>query len=597
MSVFSGWSRAGLAGRFSLPGVFLLAGMGFLLCAVPTSAETPGELAPVAGGFQAQTAPCQTAALGSPYIPLDSWMYSSLTRLYSLGYLDLAFLGLRPWTRSSVIHMLEETSAQLEDAPDNATTDEARTLYDTVRHELNTDAEGPCLQHRGQVRVESVYDVARGITGTPLHDSYHIGETITNDYGRPYEGGFNSYSGVSGYATAGIFTLYARTEFQYAPSAAGYSQALFQTLSTLDNIPYATNPEQPTIPSGPIDTATHMRLMEGYLSAHTLGHEISFGKMDAWMGPGKGGAYAYTNNAENIYSFRINRVEPLHVPLISRVTGPFRYDFMVGSLKGHTDYNDPWVHVEKISFKPTPDLEFGFERTVIWGGEGHVPITIHSFLKSFFSFQNVTAAEKTSRNDPGARFGAFDMTWRLPYLQHWLTFYTDSEAHDDVSPISAPRRADVRPGLYLSHVPGVPKLDLRVESAMDDQSTSRSVHGQFTYYEGEQPQGYTNAGQIFGDWMGREAKGGQVWATYHLSGNEWAQVSWRGQKAAKDFIAGGTTINDFSGQVVKRFGRDLELNANFSYEDYLAPIYLSGKQKVTTTSFQLTWYPQRKVSF
>ena len=39
---------------------------------------------------------------------------------------------------------------------------------------------------------------------------------------------------------------------------------------------------------------------------------------------------------ENIYSFRINRVEPLYVPLLSRLTGPFRYDFLVGSLRGHT---------------------------------------------------------------------------------------------------------------------------------------------------------------------------------------------------------------------------------------------------------------------
>jgi len=597
MRIFRDWQRAIL-----LRWVVLMAGAVLVPLAVPMVAQTAA--APQTNttritdrGYRPPVAPCARVELGSPYIPLDSWMYTSLTRLYSLGYLDTAFLGLRPWTRSSVIHMLEETAAQLEDAPEGPATDEAQDLYETLWHELNVDAEGPCFGHRGQFRLESGYTVARGITGTPLHDSYHLGETITNDYGRPYENGFDSYSGVSGYATAGIFTLYARGEFQYAPSATGYSQGLFQELSTLDNIPFATNPRQATIPLGPIGSQTNMRLMEGYVSAHVIGHEISFGKMDEWMGPAKGGGYGYSNNAENIYSFRINRVEPLRIPLLSRVTGPFRYDFMVGSLKGHTFYNDPWVHAEKISFKPTPNVEIGFERTVIWGGKGHVPITIHSFLKSFFSFQNVTNAVKTSRNDPGARFGAFDANYRLPYLRNWLTFILDSEAHDDVSPISAPRRAAFRTGLYLSHVPGVPKLDLRVETAMDDQSTTRSLHGQFTYYEGEQPQGYTNKGQIFGDWMGREAKGGQAWVTYHLSGNEWIQASWRGQKAAKDFIAGGTTINDFSAQVVKRIGHDFEVNGNFSYEGYLAPIYLSGKQTVTTTSVQLTWYPTRKVSF
>jgi len=537
------------------------------------------------------------AELGTPYIPLDNWMMPALTRLYSLGYLDTAFLGLRPWTRGSVIHMLEETSAKLEDAPAGPTTDEAQQLYDALWHELNADASGPCFQHRGQFRIESAYEVGRGISGTPLHDSYHIGETITNDYGRPYENGFDDYTGVSGYATAGIFTLYARTEFQYAPSATGYSQTLFDALSYVDGIPTATNPVQPTIPLGPIPSKNDMRLMEGYISAHVVGHEISFGKNDAWWGPAQGGAYAYTNNAENIYSFRIDRVEPLHIPGLSRVTGPFRYEFLVGSLKGHTDWNDPWVHAEKISFKPTPDLEIGFERTVIWGGQGHVPITIHSFLKSFFSFQNVSLAEKTSRNDPGARFGAFDLNYRLPKVRNWLTFFVDSEAHDDVSPISAPRRADFRTGLYLSHVPSVPKLDVRVEAIMDDQSTTRSQAGQFTYYEGEQPQGYTNAGQIFGDWMGREGKGGQAWVTYHLSGNEWIQFNWRRQKNAKDFILGGTTLDDYGAQVVKRIGHDFEVKGNFTYENYLAPIYLTNKQTVTNTSIQFTWYPTRKVSF
>jgi len=555
--------------------------------------------AATAGGqvLASPVAPCQVSKLGSPYIPLDSWMYSSLTRLYSLGYLDTAFLGLRPWTRGSVIHMLEDTSAKLEDAPPGSSTDEAQQLYDTLWHELNNDASGPCLGHSGQIHVESAYEVGRGISGTPLHDSWHIGETITNDYGRAYENGFDNYSGASGYATAGIFTLYARGEFQYAPSATGYSQALFDELSGVDVISVAANPEQPTIPLGPIGTKDNMRLMEGYISAHALGHDISFGKNDAWWGPAQGGAYAYSNNAENIYAFRVDRADPLRVPLLSRATGPFRYQFLVGSLKGHTDWNDPWVHAEKVSFKPTPDLEIGFERTVIWGGHGHVPITIHSFLKSFFSFQNVSAAEKKSRSDPGARFGAFDLSYRLPYLQHWLTFLVDSEAHDDVSPLSAPRRADFRTGLFLSHVPAVPKLDLRVEAVMDDQSTTRSVHGQFTYYEGEQPQGYTNAGQIFGDWMGREGKGGQAWVTYHLSGNEWVQFNWRRQKNAKDFIADGTTLDDYGAQVVKRFGRDLELKGNFTYEQYLAPIYLTNKQTVTNTSIQFTWYPTRKTNF
>src|SRR5208282_6448053 len=132
--------------------------------------------------------------------------------------------------------------------------------------------------------------------------------------------------------------------------------------------------------------------------------------------------------------------------------------------------------------------------TVIWGGEGHSPVNIRDFFKSFFSFASPGGNTKLGPNDPGARFGAFDFSYRLPYFRKWLTLYSDSEVHDDVSPIDAPRRASWRPGLYLSHVPGVPKLDIRVEAASTDPPVSTSNGGHFMYYEGIQRQGYTNNG-------------------------------------------------------------------------------------------------------
>jgi hypothetical protein len=500
--------------------------------------------------------------------------------------------------------MLEQAGARIEDADPGPATDEAESIYESLMHEVRFDIQGPCLVHQGKTHIESVYSVARAISGTPLRDSYHLGSTIVNDYGRPYESGFNNYSGASGYIGAGRFQFYARGEFQAAPSATGYATSLAQVLAGLDgtasyinsSIPIPPN-QQSTIPAGPIAAATNGRVIEAYVSAQYLNHVISFGKQDNWLGPGLGGGMAYSNNAENIYSFRIDRIEPLHIPLLSRLTGPFRYDFVGGPLKGHSYPISPWVHAEKVSFRPTENLEFGFERTVIWGGLGHEPITIKSFLRSFFSLTAPTPAIKNSASDPGARFGAFDFSYRLPFVRNWLTIYCDSEAHDDVSPVDAPRRASWRPGIYLSHVPAVPRLDLRVEGVSTDPPTSRSIAGQFMYYEAIQRQGYTNAGQLFGDWIGREDKGGQGWITYHFSGNEWFQVGVRNQKAAKDFIPYGTTLNDINFQVVKRLGKDFEINGNFAYERYKAPIYTTSQQTVTTTTIQFTWFPERKVSF
>jgi hypothetical protein len=548
---------------------------------------------------------CESDTAGSPYIPVDSWVYPTVLRLYSLGYVDTVYLGMRPWTRSSVSNLLDEVGSRIEDYDSGPATDEAERIYTALTRELRYNPQASCQAPEDHVRVESVYSVARSISGTPLRDSYHLGSTIINDYGRPYQSGFNNYSGISGYASAGRFLLHVRGEFHEAPSAVGYSNALTQTLANLDvgAFPIANNPAtgspyiQTTIPQEPIAAISDGRFIEAYASYRLLNHEISFGKQDDWLGPGLGGGMAYSNNAENIYSFRINRTEPLFIPLLSYLTGPFRYEFLVGSLKGHTYPNDPWVHIEKISLRPTANLEFGFERTVIWGGKGHEPINLHTFLRSFFSLTAGTPAAKVTSADPGARFGAFDFSYRLPFVRNWLTLYSDSEVHDDVSPIDAPRRASWRPGLYLSHVPGIPRLDVRVEAASTDPPITNSNGGHFMYYEGVQQQGYTNQGQLFGDWIGREDKGGQGLITYHLSGNEWLQIGVRNQKVAKDFIPVGTTLNDISFQVVKRIGKDFEVNGNFAYEHWKAPIYLSGQQTVTTITIQLTWFPERKVRF
>ena len=527
---------------------------------------------------------------GSTYVPMDSWIYPALDRLHGLGYIDTAFLGLRPWTRLSIAHMLELSADPIESEAGN---DEARAIYLAVLREVKPDMDRASGLQHPHAQLESVYTDLRGVSGTPLRDSYHLGQTIIDDYGRPYENGFNNSTGFSGRAEAGRFSLYVRGEVQHAPSAAGYSATLAGLLSnTVDLIPLATNPVQDTLPEGPIAAVNDVRVVEANLSYHLLHHEVSIGKSDHWLGPDKGASMLWSNNAENTYNFEINRVEPVRIPGLSRITGPFRYDFFVGSLKGHTYPNDPWVHMEKVSFKPTRDLEFGFDRLTVWGGKGHEPITLHTFLHSFFSFQNVTPGDKLSKNDPGARFGTFDFSYRLPFLRRWITVYTDSLVHDDVSPISAPRRSGYHPGIYLARFPGLEHLDLRVEGASTDTVSASLESGQFLYWEGVQRQGPTNKGFLVGDWVGRQGKGGQAWLTYHLSPQEEVHFMYRNAKASIEFIPGGTTQNDFEGYICKRIHKEIEIRGSVQYEQWKAPVYQSGVQSDTVGSFQVTWFPR-----
>ena len=514
-------------------------------------------------------------------------MYPQILRLYSLGYIDTVFVGMRPYTRLSVINMLDQSA----DAIYNSGNDEAIGIYRALRYQLAGDVESPIDHARGHIELDSIYTRVLGISGTPLRDSFHVGQTIVNDYGRPYAAGFNNVTGASVRAEAGRFSFYYRGEYQHAPQFDGYTLAVAQALTTLDEIDaFIPNP---TIPYGKYtDAQNNLRVLEANASVNIASHEVSFGKSDEWFGPGLGGGMAYSNNAEDIYSFRINRVEPLYIPFVSRVLGPVRYDFMIGSLKGHTAPNGDYTHSEGFSFKPTSNVEIGFERTIVWGGKGHEPVTLHTFLKGFFDISDTTYAEKNGRDDPGARFSSFNFTWRLPYLRHWVTLYSDSTVHDDVTPPSAPRRSGIRPGIYLAQFPGLHKLDLRVEGVNTDPPTGRSIHGSFLYWEAVQKQAYTNKGFIFGDWIGRESKGGQAWLTYHLSGNEYLQVNYRRAKAAKDFIDSGTTQNDYTFAAIKRLGKNVEVNAWLQYEQWKAPLIRTGGQSDVSTAVAITWYPK-----
>ncbi len=154
------------------------------------------------------------------------------------------------------------------------------------------------------------------------------------------------------------------------------------------------------MPPEPVPQTNVFRLINANFATSVFNNEFSVGKADDYWGPTQTGSMALSNNAEPIYALRINRVIPLRIPLVSDVLGPFRYEGLFGSLKGHRYPNAPWIQAQKFSFKPTRNLEFGFSRVVIFAGKDHVPLTFGSFWHSFTSFSNVSLAEKAEPKRP-----------------------------------------------------------------------------------------------------------------------------------------------------------------------------------------------------
>src|SRR5215472_12645635 len=129
------------AGISILERIILVAGL-LLASAANVAAEQPksaqpltSEPAEAGGGAQGSMggppAPaCEPAVMGSPFVTVDSWVYPAVMRLYGMGYVDHVFLGLRPWTRQSINHMLEDTAARIADASASPLNDQAEQLYE-----------------------------------------------------------------------------------------------------------------------------------------------------------------------------------------------------------------------------------------------------------------------------------------------------------------------------------------------------------------------------------------------------------------------------------------------------------------------------------
>lgn len=504
----------------------------------------------------------------SPYLPLDSPYYPMLEHMAAAGYIDSMFLGMRPWKRTECARMVAEAEQRV---PLDA------HAYDIeVLHELQAEfGNDPTQMPRANTPVESVYTRLMGISGEPLRDSYHFGQTLYNDFGRPYWEGFNAIAGASGATSMGPLTFYMRGEFQYAPGGPTYSNAATSYVQFVDQAPGPLL--QPNV------TQKQFSLVEAYVSIPWKNLDFSGGKEALWWGPGDTGAMMYSNNAESAYMFRISQISPYRLGGIFKFFGPVKFDAYMGKLAGHMFPRAPYMHGQKFTFKPTENLEIGFSRTVIFAGVGS-PLTFDSFAHSLFS-----VGDKLGQTtDAGDRRSGVDFTYRIPKLRRWLSIYGDLFTDDDPSPLSAPHRSAFSPGLYLTQVPGVKKLDLRIEAPTTATSGINERNGDFFYWNGHYLDGFTNKGQIIGDWIGRQAKGIAATSNYSFAPRKVLEFGYRHSTLDPEFILNGGNYTD--GSVGYRtLLKDLSVGVKLQVERWNIPLVSPTVQRNATFSIAIGW--------
>jgi hypothetical protein len=528
--------------------------------------------------------------MGSPYVALDSWVYPAFEKLIALGYVQSAHLGIRPWTRMECARLLEEADENMRD--DGV---DERGLAQSIDIALSEEFIDETARLSGAaanlgVSLDSVYTRVTGISGPPLRDGYHFGQTIVNDYGRPYGEGFNNITGFSTHAVAGPFSFDVRGEYQHAPASPAYPLAVQQAIANAD----LTTP----VPNA-IAQLDRFRLLEGQIGLQFHNVAFSFGKQNVWLGAGESGSLLLSNNADSILMLKIDSVTPYRVPLLSSLLGPLRSEYFLGQLSGHLfEFNgatntllgpgnitpQPFLQGMKVSFKPTPNFEFGMGFSAQFVGPG-LPFTFKNFLRALYS-------HTSGANNPGKRISELDLSYRVPGLRKWLTVYGDSLVVDEFSPIGS-TRPTLNPGIYMPQIPKLPKLELRAEG-LKEPLTTEFAPGYVYYGVRRYRSGYTNDGNLMGAWIGRAGRGGQGWLTYSFSPRSKIQLGYRHQEVSKDFIGGGRLV-DYSARGDLMLAPGIGLSSFLQYEQWRFPVLAPDRHSNVTATFQFTFYPHWRI--
>jgi hypothetical protein len=503
---------------------------------------------------------------------MDSWVYPALDRLAALGFVPSQSAGLRPWSRRECRRQVLEAERVFR-AREDVEAAVASEILATLRTEFPVEGDAA-------LTLESVYMRAGAIAGPALNDSFHFGQTWQDDFGRPFGRGMDSILGFTARAEHGRYFAWVRGEYQRAPGRDAYSDSVQRVIAKLD---------RKAVSTGALPDVSRPRWLEGYLGARLGALTVSFGKQELYWGPGAESPLSFSANAEPTHNLKISS-DPFRFGGFLSHLGTVRAEFVAGKLGGHSETWRPWFNAQKVSFKVSDDLEFGFTRWSLIFGVGH-PITLRNVARNFF-FLGSTNSEPFDPNDPGDRKGGFDFRVRVPGVRNWLTLYSDSYADDDPSPLAAPRRAAWSPGVWLTRVPWIPKLDFRVEAAAT-RTFDEDHGGQYVYYNNQYKSGNTNYGYLVGDPVGRDSRAITARSTYWLSVREKLEARFEQRKLGCAYLEGGGTDSRGTVSSVVRLGDQWHASLEVQYQRFWIPV-VGGPRHNWGSRLGLVWEPIRE---
>jgi membrane-associated phospholipid phosphatase len=547
--------------------------------------------------------------MGSPFVPLDHWAYPALEKLAAWGYVSTAIVGLQPWTRIECARLADEAAEALESQARGgrdaeAVHDLAAGLVTRLDEEFAYELARLNGGHNESINLESVYTRVVSISGPALDDSYHFGQTIAYDFGRPFARGTNAQAGGSFSASAGPLVVYVRAEYQHAPAAPAPSSALLAIIAQADRVPLSQVPTGPEVPG--IDRP---ELLDAYAAVNIQNWELILGRQSLNWGPGEG-AMLWSDNIQPVNMVRVVNPEPYSLPGLLRHLGPVRLDQFFGRLDGHAYVRRPFEYGQKINLKPFSFLELGFGRRATLGGTGsgalcavdHIcgdPLTLGNLLHSYLGLTTGTTATIVG-SVPGDNDTEMDWTFYVPKVRNYIVLYGDAYAEDDILPIQNPARNPWHRGIFITRLPRVPRLSLHVAGVSTEQAgliaaAGGGNHGQFNYWNQSYPDGNTNGGNLIGNAVGRDGRSLEGRLDYSFSPRQMMQFRYRRNTIAADFIPGGAAWQDYALREEAYLRGGMYAKAELQYENISRYPALFGRPQANFTAIvELGFAPHKK---
>jgi hypothetical protein len=291
---------------------------------------------------------------------------------------------------------------------------------------------------------------------------------------------------------------------------------------------------------------------------------------------------------------RLMDPEPFRLPGFLRSLGTMRLDQFFGRLDGHTYVPEPFIYGQKLNFKPLSFLELGVGRATMIGGLGGDPLTLGNFVRSLVGYNHNLNG---MIHNHGKSETEMDWTFSVPGIRNYLVLYGDAYAIDDVLAALEPQRNPWHPGVYITRLPGIPKLDFHLEGVSTEApglGVDLANHGNFNYWDYTYHDGFTNDGLLIGNTVGREGRSIQSWLTYWLSSSNTVQFIYRHNSVNADFIPGGGAWQDYAVRNETYLRSGFYLKAELQYENISHyPILFEGPQRNVTAIVELGFNPRK----